>query len=95
MGRSLTTKNRNLVGINYYSSPFNQQRNPRTYNAQQKFFARLRNEGINLTLCKLEFRVVNRNAHIQQSKWTIKGDDIAMRLTWYVMHMMMFMMWGF
>jgi uncharacterized LabA/DUF88 family protein len=77
MGRSLTTKNRNLVGINYYSSPFNQQRNPRTYIEQQKFFSRLRKEGINLTLCKLEFRVVNRNVHIQQSKGTIKGDDIA------------------
>lgn len=77
MGRSLTTKNRNLVGINYYSSPFNQQRNPRTYREQQKFFARLRNEGIKLTLCKLEFRVVNRDAHIQQSKGTIKGDDVA------------------
>ena len=77
IGRSLATKNRNLVGINYYSSPFNQQRNPRTYSEQQKFFARLRKEGINLTLCKLEFRVVNINAHIQQSKGTIKGDDIA------------------
>ena len=77
MGRSLTIKNRNLVGINYYSSSSNQQRNPRTYKAQQKFFARLRNEGIKLTLCKLEFRVVNRDAHIQQSKGTIKGDDIA------------------
>ena len=64
MGGSLTTENRNLVGIKYYSSPFNQQRNPRTYSTQKKYFTRLRNEGINLTLCKLEFRVVNRNAHI-------------------------------
>ncbi len=80
MGRSLTTKNRNLVGINYYSSPFNQQRNPRTYIEQQKFFARLRNESIKLTLCKLEFRVVNLDAHIQQLKGTIKGDDIAIAI---------------
>lgn len=77
MGRSLTNKNRNLVGINYYSSSFNQQRNPKTYRKQQKFFARLQNNGITLTLCKLEFRVVNRNAHIQTSKGTIKGDDIS------------------
>jgi len=77
MGISLTTKNRNLVGIDYYSTPFNQQRNPKTYREQQRFFARLCNDGITLTLCKLEFRVVNRNAHILQSKGTIKGDDVA------------------
>ncbi|MHA1720612.1 MAG: LabA-like NYN domain-containing protein [Promethearchaeota archaeon] len=77
MGRTLTTKNRNLVGINYYSSPFNQQRNPGIYREQQKFFARLRNNGISVILCKTEYRIVDRNAHILQSKGTIKGDDIS------------------
>lgn len=77
MGRKITTKNRQLIGINYYSTPFKQQRNATIYQEQQKFFARLKKEKINVILCKTKYRIENSNAVIQRSKGTIKGDDIS------------------
>ncbi|WP_457557252.1 LabA-like NYN domain-containing protein [Candidatus Harpocratesius sp.] len=77
MGIRLTTKNRRLIGINYYSSAFNQQKNPTIYREQQKFFSRLRKESIEVILCKIQHRIVNPNDFILRSKGTIKGDDIS------------------
>ncbi|MHA1777393.1 MAG: LabA-like NYN domain-containing protein [Promethearchaeota archaeon] len=77
LGLILRTKNRELIGINYYSSPLKQQRNPEVYQQQQRFFARLRSNCITVILCKTKYRLINPNIFIQQSKGTIKGDDIA------------------
>lgn len=73
---TVTTTKRNLVGVNYYNGSLKQQINPIIFSEQQKFFAYLKNQKINVVICKRQQRTDANN----KEHFTIKGDDINLAI---------------
>ena len=75
LGKKLCVENRKSIRIYYYNAPLNKQEYNEKYIKQQRFFEKLRKTPeLNLVLCRLQKRWLNKNK--TKYEYAIKGDDI-------------------